>query len=446
MQIKVKKLFLIAVLLKVGFSAIGWFIGDPWVFGLVLPLTVMAVYIGLGLTRSREDVSDEKFADSCYYLGFIFTISSIIFGLFDLPQIGAKMSEIAVRFGAAMVTTVAGLVVRVYLVNFRADLNDAMDSAEAGVIAASQRLGEQLAMELEKMREFDSRIDEAVQTTVARAAVGVEKVTEVHSEKIAEFCLSLMEQNKLAFADLLHEVRNASKHLASSVNAYATTVTKRMEGVTFPEDYFAQRLEAPMAKLGSATENVAERITGIASGVIEALGDLRPTVSEVRSRADEITDTLGRIIELATVQAQIVAGTQSQVDTLSQLAATLKTVQEDMAKVAEATTSQTQVNALYANSARTQNAGLLTSTKELASIRQALTLTNAGVSSIHRALIDLQSHTNDPIVALEATLQKLVARLDALPAGTLPARPLVTRTVTAKAVGTGTVVNERVSR
>lgn len=63
-------------------------------------------YVLLGLKRRDHDVTDEKFADTCYYLGFIFTITSIIFSLFDLPSIGTKLQEIAVRFGAAMVSDV----------------------------------------------------------------------------------------------------------------------------------------------------------------------------------------------------------------------------------------------------------------------------------------------------------------------------------------------------
>jgi type I site-specific restriction endonuclease len=414
MPVKVKKLFLLAVCLKIGFSALGWFFAEPWFFGLVLPLTVMAAYIGFGLARKKNDVSDDKFADSCYYLGFIFTISSIIFGLFDLPQVGTKMSEIAVRFGAAMMSTVLGLVVRVYLVSFRTDLTDAMNSAESGVIGATQRLREQLAIALDRMREFDARIDEATQTSIARVAVGVDKLTEAQDEKINAFCAALLAQSKSAFDQVLGDVDTASQRLSASIDAYATTVSQRMEGITFPEDYFAKRLEAPVAKLGASAEAAAAKLAGIAEGVTEALGDIRPTLSEVRSRADEITDTLGRIIDLATVQADIVSGTQTQVDTLAQLATTLKTVQEDIAKVAEATSAQTSSIALHANSARAQNAGLLTSTKELSAIRQAMILNNAGVSAIHRALTEMQSQSAAPIATLNSTLQKMADKLDAL--------------------------------
>ena len=111
-DIRVQKLFAVVLALKVTCSGLGWYLQRPWSLGFAVPLTLMVAYIVLGLNRRSDDVTDEKFADSCYYLGFIFTITSIIFSLFDLPSIGSQLESIAVRFGAAMVSTVLGLGVR----------------------------------------------------------------------------------------------------------------------------------------------------------------------------------------------------------------------------------------------------------------------------------------------------------------------------------------------
>ena len=64
-------------------------------------------------------------ADSCYYLGFIFTITSITIALTELPYLQERLADIATRFGVAMFTTVLGLAVRVVIVNFRPDVEDA---------------------------------------------------------------------------------------------------------------------------------------------------------------------------------------------------------------------------------------------------------------------------------------------------------------------------------
>src|SRR6185369_1632964 len=154
LDIRVQKLFFITLVIKIGSSFLGWYFQYQWTLGLAVPIAIMVTYIVLGYYRHDTDVSDEKFADSCYYLGFIFTISAIIFSLFDLPNIGTKIQEIAVRFGAAMVSTVLGLAVRVALVSFKPDTNDALQAAEDAVVSASQKFREHLVMATEKLGDF----------------------------------------------------------------------------------------------------------------------------------------------------------------------------------------------------------------------------------------------------------------------------------------------------
>lgn len=437
MPIQVKKLFVLAVLLKVSFSGIGWYRSDPWIFGLVLPLAVMALYIGLGFRRSDKDVSDEKFADSCYYLGFIFTITSIIFSLFDLPQIGAKMSEIAVRFGVAMVSTVIGLAVRVYLVSFKQDLNDAVEAAENGVIDATYRLREQLTIALEKMREFDSRVDEATKTTIANVSIGVEKLTETYGEKLTAFFEDLAKENKEAFEGALSEVKTASNRLSDSVDGYsaamrtnlqsieakvthfASAVTQRLQETTFPDDYFAKKLEGPLTKLGGSTEEMARQIAGVSNDVAAAVNGIRTSLAGLRSRAGEIDDALSRVTELANTQELIVSGAKSQVDTLSVISQTLRTAQRDIGRVSEAVVAQTQVLEQHVGESKAQTAVLAESAKELASVGEAITGTNAGATDqrdlMRQVLAGLEAQTANA-ASLTASVGEVLERLSLLTA------------------------------
>lgn len=437
MPFQVKKLFVLAVLLKVSFSGIGWYKSDPWIFGLALPLTAMALYIILGFRRSDKDVSDEKFADSCYYLGFIFTITSIIFSLFDLPQIGAKMSEIAIRFGVAMVSTVIGLAVRVYLVSFKQDLNDAVSAAEDSVIDATHRLREQLTIALEKMREFDSRVDEATKATIANVSIGVEKLTGTYGEKLTEFFEDLAQENKEAFEDALSEVKTASNRLSDSVDGYsaamrtnlqsieakvthfASAVTQRLQETTFPDDYFAKKLEAPLTKLGGSTEEMARHIAGISNDVAASVTGIRTSLADLRSRAGEIDDALSRVTDLATAQEIIVSGAQSQVDTLGVISQTLKTTQRDIGKVSEAVVSQTQVLELHVKESRNQTAILTESAKELTSVSEAIIVTNTGTrdqqDAFKQVISGLEAHTENA-ASLSVSFREVLERLDSLTA------------------------------
>src|SRR5947209_7509792 len=100
---RLQNLFVVIVGAKIVCSLLGWYFGRPWSLGFVIPLALMTVYVVAGFLRDASDVSDERFGDSCYYIGFIFTISSIAICLLDVPTLDqqGKLKEIAVRFGAA---------------------------------------------------------------------------------------------------------------------------------------------------------------------------------------------------------------------------------------------------------------------------------------------------------------------------------------------------------
>lgn len=437
MSIKLQHLFVIAVVTKVGLSGYGWYVSDPWVFGLALPLSVMALYIGLGMRRAKDDVSDEKFADSCYYLGFIFTITSIIFSLFDLPDIGAKMTDIAVRFGVAMVSTVVGLAVRVYLVSFRLDMSDAITSAEDGVIDATNRLKEQLTISLEKMQEFDSRVAEATTTTLANVANGVEQLTESYGLKLSDFFEELSKQNKDAFELALKDVRDSTNRLADSVDFYSSSlrtnlesietkvalfadgVSKRLEETIFPDDFFATRLDGPVKRLGLSADKMAVHVAQVSVDVASSVEGIRVSLSRLRSRSDEIEDALNRVAVLAGTQEQLFLGAQKQVETLGVISSTLRAAQSDIGKVSDSVVSQTRALELQVVEQRGQSASLAASVTELSSLRASLSQTNVSIEAQQKHIADVVAGIGEQtsnVTALIGTLNGVLAGTNELAA------------------------------
>jgi hypothetical protein len=270
--IRVQKLFLIALCLKIASSGFGWWLNDPWILGFAIPLLVMAGYVAFGLRRHESDVSDEKFADSCYYLGFIFTITSIVFSLFDLPQIGEKISLIAVRFGAAMLSTVAGLIVRVYLVNFREDPVEALRTAEESVLEAHGKLREQLVMALEKMQEFQSEVDAAAKGTVERVNIQLEGLSHAHGRKLQEFFEALAIQNRESNGSVYEAIRAASVRLSALINSYAESLEKTLAKIDERIHSYSLAVTDRLKHPGMAEEIASHRLGAKLTGRADRIG------------------------------------------------------------------------------------------------------------------------------------------------------------------------------
>ena len=246
LDIRVQKLFVVALVLKVGASILGWRLQDPWVWGFTVPLFIMCAYIGIGSFRRDNEVTDEKFADSCYYLGFIFTITSIIISLFDLQHIGTRIQDIGVRFGAAMVSTVLGLGVRVYLVSFKKDVTEAIKDAEDAVLDATRKFTEQLTVALERLRDFEAQVDTAAKTSVERVNLQVESLSKNHADKLSAFFSDLTNKNQEAFTSALAEVKSSSQKLAEAVDGYSMGMRSNLASIE--------------AKVGTFTDAVTERL------------------------------------------------------------------------------------------------------------------------------------------------------------------------------------------
>lgn len=341
-DIRVQKLFVIALVLKVFASGLGWYFQSPWILGFAVPLFIMGAYIWLGIYRRDSDVSDEKFADSAYYLGFIFTITSIIFSLFDLNNIGTRLDAIAVRFGAAMVSTVLGLGVRVYLVSFRADVSDAIRDAEDALLGATRTFTERLTMSLERLQDFESRVDLAARSSVERVNLQVEALSKNHADKLTEFFTDLTARNQDGFTKALDDVKEASSRLSTSVDEYAgnmksqvrslqaqvatfaTAIAKRLENTTFPDDYFSKRLAAPLQQLEIAASEVVRRVSSAGEDMTKSAGVLSSSMQVVIDRSGQAESAMDAVLRLAGQQHRVLETSQAQLDALTKLAAKLE--------------------------------------------------------------------------------------------------------------------------
>jgi hypothetical protein len=340
-DIRVQKLFAVVLVLKVLSSGLGWWLRMPWSLGFALPLALMTLYIVIGLGRRRDDVTDEKFADSCYYLGFIFTITSIIFGLFDLPEIGTQIESIAVRFGAAMVSTVLGLGVRVYLVSFERDAADAFREAETAVIEASRRFAEQLGIALERLRDFEAELDLAARSSVERVNLQVEALARNHADRLADFFADLASRNREAVASSIFELQSASERMAETVDGYAGAVRahlggidalvtgfldalrQRLEASMFPPDYFAKYLATPLAQLRGASEDIADHVRAASAAVGDSSQALIQASRRLRERTNTVEGAFDTIARLVAQQEIALQGAQRHMTVLAQVAAAL---------------------------------------------------------------------------------------------------------------------------
>ena len=411
----IQRLFGLALGLKIAFAGLGYVLGMPFWLGLVAPMVVMLAYIIVGYHARDSEVSEDKFADSCYYLGFIFTIVSIIFCLLDIPKMtaGAGLRDIATRFGAAMVSTVLGMGVRVYLVSFRKDASDAMQDAETALLDSTRFFTAQLQENLKTLQSFEQQVVAAGQASVAGVQTQVEALARNFSETLSKFYAELNEENRAAFREMVDEVKGASAKLAASVDSYsqgmqthlgniegkvtqfAEAVSARLDKTTFPDDYFATRLKAPLDQLALETQGVGGAVRAVNDEVKASAAALRSTLASVNSKMKAGAAVMETVVQMAEQHRALLDTTEKQASTYERFIERMGQIEEALDEVVRTagTTNQASGEVL------TRLAGVAA---DGTALREAIRASMAGLASGHVALSE----------ALQSSITQVASKLD----------------------------------
>jgi hypothetical protein len=284
-NVSIQRFFLLIISLKIISSIVSLALTDSldllfWIFAIIIPIALISLYVYVGVNRTDRTLTDEKFADTCYYIGFIFTITSIVISLFGLEEIENNFAQITFRFGAAMVSTLIGLIARVYLVSFKVDSNSAFDSAEDALIRGSQAFVAKLGAASDQYAKFESKVTASTNLVEEHVRSRIEKLSEQYSEKLqTHFDTQQQELGKLinaamvkmveatvamtsAVEPLKKRVTQATDELASHLSNFQENLGQKLLTIKFPDDYFSDRLAKPVsdlsAELGKVTAQVGE--------------------------------------------------------------------------------------------------------------------------------------------------------------------------------------------
>ena len=326
----VKTWFCIALLLKIICACISLKFNDPVWFGFWVPISVMAMYWIVGhRVRELYDVklTVAKYADSVYYLGFLFTVSSIIICLFDIQSIGENLSGMAMRFGAAMVSTGLGMVARTLYIGFKQDQDDAVKSVEERAIIASENLTLMFDDTYQKLLIFRDEVVGATKETLVGAKEQISELSKHSMGAMDTYFANATQRSNEAFNAMLEDARTASDDLLVTIKGlseksektlermetdamtFGKKAEERLEQTLFPDDLFAQKLKPSIDALAATTEGVNAGISTLADDVKTAARAVGTAIRGLNTKSQILEDSL-------TAVSSIIESQQSLMDTM----------------------------------------------------------------------------------------------------------------------------------
>ncbi|MBC2834082.1 hypothetical protein [Paragemmobacter straminiformis] len=352
---------------------------DVWV-PAAFSAAVILIYALLAYFLPRVQLESDQVGDNAYYLGFVLTLTSLSFTLYELSGNDAKVEFIAqviAGFGIALSSTIVGVAVRVMFLQFRMDLvardrearltlNDAMRQFRAELadtirgikylgVEIRQSLNEHHA-ELAKSNAFaaQSLHDEMLASFKgALKPVGAQliKMTNEVTEN-ATLAVSSSEISRTkAQADLATAIDASSSAVKDETSRMLATVKEALQTTTAQILEFSRQVETQVAEvsrtLSSLSQTAVAQLEGTANAVAKNSENLANTslkaiesstasfigsITKVTTSVDPAAAALEKsVADLSLKLGGLVAELQSRADALRVLASQAQIDQREVA-------------------------------------------------------------------------------------------------------------------
>jgi chromosome segregation ATPase len=362
------------------------------------PVSLMLLYMGYELHSGRYAYREDRLGDDLYYLGLLFTLVSLVHALYEFGGANAVQGIVS-NFGIALLTTITGLALRVWLYEWRGDaLGEPELRARIDLAEAADRLKVQLSACTEDMNGFRLQLAQALGDMVTNASDSVAKAIQEALSELRDRASAVKDAAEKALGGLpgyLVKLNEESARLAVEIEG----LWKRVAGVQVPADLLerelaptikllarharvvekltnseeekSRKLSEALLTLGTLTEQLGRRTGGI-EGAAKALGEFAGQLQSVRNEINGVAVALDQakrqLVEgagetahaLQTLASESAAGLEATKTNRKALESELIKSRETLTKVQDALLSMTSliIHRLGNSGPRTEESGV----------------------------------------------------------------------------------------
>jgi hypothetical protein len=255
---------------------------------MALPLVLMVVYLIVSTSLRRIQLHDEQTGDNLYYMGFLFTLTSLGVSLYQFTADGS-MDDVVRNFGIAITSTIFGIGLRILFNQTRRDVQD-IERATRHDLATMARL---VRAEMESARRDFSEFRRINNQMINEGFDDVIKHTDKASKK-------MMDTLENMATEAVKPFQNASSTLQTSISDTVTEISTKLGNMSALLDDSASKIQNTATKINDIQLS-SDVIKNELKPVIEKMGkvvvDLATRVEELRADQDKVVNALAAKIE-----------------------------------------------------------------------------------------------------------------------------------------------------
>jgi hypothetical protein len=171
--------------------------------------TALIMYALVSYFSNQTSIEPETIGDNCYYLGFLFTLTSLSIALFQISQLDDDVTaykELISGFGVALSSTIIGVFLRVMLMQGTNSLVASEREARLSLNKATSELRGVLALSIAEMKNFSIEISQILSETAHSIAKVAEEARDNQRSSISKETsnsLTMIEQKLSAVNNLI---------------------------------------------------------------------------------------------------------------------------------------------------------------------------------------------------------------------------------------------------
>lgn len=302
-------LFFAVAMFGCGYIVLSKLLSFRAIYVTIVPVAIMIAYaLLLGLARLFR-LRDDQSGDNLYYMGFIFTLTSLAVSLYQFSTAGSA-EQIVRNFGVAIASTIAGIALRIFFNQMRRDPIEVEHTARLELAEASRKVKRELegmvlefayfrratqqsiAEALEEMREIlkgaNGRIVEQLDEFAETSSKPLQEASRKSGETIERLNSRISTSLEAAVGEIVEDVGHLSKSTASIVKSI-DDVNEKLMSLQTPEHIIEiklnpmiQGLSRAVNKFGRSAEIQAEAVDAnlkqtqwLANAVAELLNEMR---------------------------------------------------------------------------------------------------------------------------------------------------------------------------
>jgi hypothetical protein len=296
-------IFAFFLLVGTGYIIAAKSLGVPALWTTAGPLLVISIYAVLLSFARYLHLRDDQAGDNLYYLGFLYTLTSLGVSLWQFSTSGGAES-IVTNFGIAVSSTILGVALRVIFGQMRQDPLEVERVARLELAEASRRVRQELDATVFELSGFRR----ATQQSLLDSMTEIKKNIEAVSDTVTQALQDLPHETLQKLSNLLvsglergtTHLEKGTSALGSAANEMTETLREldnQLKAMKTPDGIIEIKLQPTIRGLTKALKDLSERLGNQVEQLQSAVSESTAASQESSNNSKETLDRQNRNLE-----------------------------------------------------------------------------------------------------------------------------------------------------